>query len=171
MSEVSSGPGFSLKPLGDGDLEQVVAIERASFSTPWEKEDFERALVQPGSLCWAARLDDQILGYVIGYRIDVEYHLTDFAIQPERRGEGFGGRLIDAVLEVLTDLGIAIATLEVRASNAFAKGLYRSRGFETIAIRRAYYRHPSEDAMVMLKPIVGSLSEWIAKRHPSGDIS
>lgn len=171
MSKGSQDPDLQLESLGRDDLPQIVAIENVSFSTPWGTEDFERALDQPGSLSWVARLDNSILGYVIGYRVDGEYHLTDLAIHPDRRGEGFGGGLIDAVIGLLTGLGIQVVTLEVRASNASARGLYAGRGFETIAIRRAYYRQPREDAVVMLKPITGSLSDWIAKRRPAGDIS
>ena len=171
MSTGSQDPDLQLVPLNRGDLPEIVSIEEASFATPWRKEDFEGALAQSGSLCWVARLDDSILGYAIGYRVNGEYHLTDLAIHPDRRGEGFGGGLIDAVLGVLTDLGVQVVTLEVRASNASARELYMGRGFETIAIRQAYYRQPREDAIVMLKPITGRLSDWIAKRRPSGDIS
>ncbi len=171
MDRDSSDRPFSLEPMRESDLPIVTTIEQASFSTPWQTHDFERAMAQRGSLCRVARQASTILGYAVGYRVDGEYHLTDLAVDPDHRGEGTGGLLIDAMLEELSGLGVQVVTLEVRASNGAATGLYRSRGFETVAIRRDYYRRPREDAVVMIKPIEGSLSDWVAKRDASGDIS
>jgi ribosomal-protein-alanine N-acetyltransferase len=41
--------------------------------------------------------------------------------------------------------------LEVRASNAVARRLYRSRGFQPVGRRPAYYRQPTEDALVLAR--------------------
>jgi [ribosomal protein S18]-alanine N-acetyltransferase len=43
--------------------------------------------------------------------------------------------------------------LEVRPSNAAARRLYESRGFQLIGRRRGYYRAPVEDALVMRREI------------------
>jgi ribosomal-protein-alanine N-acetyltransferase len=42
-----------------------------------------------------------------------------------------------------------LVTLEVRAGNEAAIGLYRRFGFEAIATRRGYYGDDDEDAVVM----------------------
>ena len=42
-------------------------------------------------------------------------------------------------------------TLEVRSGNAAARNLYKTCGFQEEAIRKAYYRHPTEDAVIMWK--------------------
>ena len=41
--------------------------------------------------------------------------------------------------------------LEVRASNEPAKSLYGSMGFESVGIRKNYYRNPREDALILRK--------------------
>jgi ribosomal-protein-alanine N-acetyltransferase len=48
--------------------------------------------------------------------------------------------------------GARRAFLEVRPTNAAAMALYGSLGFRTISLRRRYYQHPSEDALVLEKP-------------------
>ena len=48
-----------------------------------------------------------------------------------------------------------IIFLEVRASNASAIALYASRGFESYAVRRNYYRAPTEDG-VMMRLVLGN---------------
>ena len=42
-------------------------------------------------------------------------------------------------------------TLEVRASNEPAIRLYKACGFQTEAVRKRYYTHPVEDALIMWK--------------------
>jgi ribosomal-protein-alanine N-acetyltransferase len=45
--------------------------------------------------------------------------------------------------------GIETITLEVRASNKPAQGLYRKFGFAPVGLRRGYYQADNEDAIVM----------------------
>jgi ribosomal-protein-alanine N-acetyltransferase len=44
---------------------------------------------------------------------------------------------------------VAQLFLEVRTSNDAARALYASRGFVPVGRRRAYYRDPLEDALVL----------------------
>ena len=41
-----------------------------------------------------------------------------------------------------------------------------NNGFQTVAMRTGYYSRPKEDALVMLKPLQGDLSDWVAELHP-----
>jgi ribosomal-protein-alanine N-acetyltransferase len=45
--------------------------------------------------------------------------------------------------------GAGTIELEVRASSSGALALYCSLGFVEQGIRRGYYRHPTEDAILM----------------------
>ena len=45
--------------------------------------------------------------------------------------------------------GVRAITLEVRESNEGARKLYDSYGFKKEALRRRYYRNPTEDAIIM----------------------
>ena len=73
---------------------------------------------------------------------------------------GLGHRVLNQVFDSL-DASVHVVSLEVRMSNLAAIALYRQMGFETMAIRKDYYRSPREDALVMLKPIRGKFSEWV----------
>tara|TARA_B100001250_G_scaffold341155_1_gene309051 strand:- start:207 stop:467 length:261 start_codon:yes stop_codon:yes gene_type:complete len=55
------------------------------------------------------------------------------------------------MLKEVDDLceGIETITLEVRASNNPAQGLYRKFGFAPVGLRRGYYQADNEDAIVM----------------------
>jgi ribosomal-protein-alanine N-acetyltransferase len=80
-----------------------------------------------------------------------ELHINNLAVRPECRGAGVGRALLESVFRHAVALGARRATLEVRRSNAAAVKLYERLGFSVAAIRRDYYDHPVEDALVLWK--------------------
>lgn len=56
-------------------------------------------------------------------------NIHDLAVLPTWRGKGVGRRLLTAVERAAAELGFCKVTLEVRADNAAAIGLYRALGF------------------------------------------
>jgi len=57
-------------------------------------------------------------------------NIHDIAVRPEARGRGVGRKLLIAVEDEARKLGCCKVTLEVRADNTVAKGLYQSVGFK-----------------------------------------
>jgi ribosomal-protein-alanine N-acetyltransferase len=78
-----------------------------------------------------------------------ELHINNLAVRPECRGAGVGRTLLESVFHHAVALGARRATLEVRQSNAAARKLYERLGFSVAAIRKAYYDHPVEDALIL----------------------
>jgi [ribosomal protein S18]-alanine N-acetyltransferase len=70
-------------------------------------------------------------------------------VLPARRRTGVATALLVFVLGEGARLGARRATLEVRRSNAVARSLYERFGFAVAGVRRAYYTHPVEDALVL----------------------
>ena len=158
------GPsGLAFVPMQRSDIPDVLEIESVSFSNPWREQDFVYALEKEHGIGRVCRLDGLMLGYAVGFRTGSEFHLADFAVRPESQRRGYGATLLDILLAELRMLGFRIVTLEVRRSNQPAVRLYGRAEFQTVAIRRAYYSRPTEDAIVMLKPLVGRLSDWVPK--------
>lgn len=149
-----------LVPMVECHLDEVVAIESVSFSNPWKRCDFQLALSRPGSLCKVIKIGEQVIGYIVGFKIGREFHLADFAITPAYRRCGFGHQALGCLFADFT-VDIHVVTLDVRMSNLAAISLYQALGFQTMAIHRAYYNHPEEDALVMVKTLCGSFSEWV----------
>ena len=151
-----------LSPMERAHLPSVLEIEHASFTNPWRLADFEFALGREGSYCLVAHLDGGLVGYSVGFFVLAEYHLADFAVHPDRRRSGLGRAMLDRVISSLEPRPTDYVALEVRASNRAAIALYQGAGFETVAIRKGYYSLPTEDALVMLRALRGSLSDWAA---------
>jgi GNAT superfamily N-acetyltransferase len=51
-------------------------------------------------------------------------------VSPHARGKGVGAALMDALMAVMREGGCSIAQLGVAETNAFARQLYESKGFE-----------------------------------------
>jgi ribosomal-protein-alanine N-acetyltransferase len=132
------------------DLDGIVAIERAAFSDPWSADSFREALAHPAMYFACARGgDDVVVGYVVAWFVADEGEIANLAVEPAGWGEGVGKLLLDAALAEGAQRGAESVYLEVRESNARARRLYASRGFEEVGRRRGYYRRPVEDAIVL----------------------
>lgn len=131
------------------DLDAVLAIERASFSTPWGRGSFQNLLGREDADLWVAVAEDEVIAYAVVWYAAAECELGNLAVAPERRGRGTGRWLLDWALHKAIERGAERVFLEVRMSNRLAQDLYESRGFVQVGLRRRYYRAPMEDARVM----------------------
>ncbi len=139
-----------LRPAESSDITEIVRIERVCFADPWSEDSFRRILGGRAAIFQVMVLPEkQIAGYIIAFAVGQDAELLNVAVDPQFRGRGLAGQMLDAVLIQLGANGVRTAFLEVRESNRAALALYGSRGFKEIGRRRNYYRRPVEDALVM----------------------
>jgi [ribosomal protein S18]-alanine N-acetyltransferase len=135
------------------DMDQVLAIEQASFSMPWSRNlflsEFRSPLVSTLMVALADRPARTIGGYIVFWLVADEMHILNLAVAPELRREGIGKKLVLAALERSLQKGAKRAFLEVRVSNIAAQKLYANLGFTGTSLRRDYYDMPVEDALIM----------------------
>lgn len=143
-------PTFALAPMTLDDLDAVMAIERASFPTPWSPGAFRYELTQNRvAHCTVMRAGARIVGYLCLWEIGHEIHITNLAVHPEYRRRRIARALLEAMLEGARRRGVELVFLEVRPTNAEAIGLYEGFGFRVIGRRKGYYFDTGEDALVM----------------------
>lgn len=139
-------------PLADGDLDQVVEIERTAFPYPWSKAIFARELTYD----WAHLIGrvqagtGVMVGYVNYWLVYDEIHVLNIAVQKDARRQGHGAAILDHVIAFAQMHRCATMTLEVRRSNLSAQALYKRFGFRQVGIRPRYYVEDGEDALVMV---------------------
>ena len=140
---------YQIIPMTPAQLPQAAALERACFAHPWTEralgEDLDNELL---TLLAAVGEDGTLLGYGEVRTILDEGTLERIAVAPQFRRHGAA----EALLRRFLDDGrekLAFLTLEVRAGNAPAIGLYEKLGFEVVGRRRNYYREEGEDALLM----------------------
>lgn len=146
-----------VRPLTETDLERVIAIERASFASPWTHGMFLDELLQGRSRAWfVADSPWGIVGYAGLMEVDGEGHLLNLAVRADARRRGIGSALVARIFAEAVRRGLTRLTLEVRPSNAGALAIYEAAGFAKEGCRPGYYSDTGEDAAVMWS---GPLSE------------
>ena len=133
------------------DLDEVVDLENHTFAMPWSRESFEQELTRNVAARYlVADLNGHVIGYAGAWIILDESHITNIAIAEAYRGNGYGKILTSSLMQYLSNLGAAYATLEVRVSNERAQNLYKGLGFVAIGKRKKYYEDNGEDAYLMV---------------------
>ncbi|MGW0231087.1 ribosomal protein S18-alanine N-acetyltransferase [Actinopolymorpha singaporensis] len=165
---------ISIRPARTADLVTLRALETACFGRDaWGEQALEGELAGvPDTRCvlvaedtgasgsagpsgpageisgGAAGGDTAVAGYASLLAVAATADVQRIAVRPDRRREGIGRALLDALLAKARERGCAEALLEVRHDNAAALAMYEATGFEQIARRRGYY-HGVADALVL----------------------
>lgn len=127
----------------------AAALEQICFSDPWSKESFLEEIDNPLSV-WLVVYDADagcIAAFGGIHALFDEGEILNIAVSPEYRRRGIGQELLTRLMEAVP--AAESIFLEVRASNEGAIALYERMGYRTIAVRRGYYSHPTEDARIM----------------------
>ncbi|HJW72500.1 MAG TPA: GNAT family N-acetyltransferase [Geothrix sp.] len=125
-------PEGGLTRLGAADAlpAWVTRLDRTAFGAPWKHPAEHEVLWLLPEVAFARWAVIAAAG---------EAELLRIAVDPARRGEGLGRRLLEACQEALAAEGMDRLFLEVRPSNAAAIQLYRTCGWKPCGRRTGYY--------------------------------
>lgn len=132
------------------DAKEIFAIEMECFSVPWSLDSIETELLnEDKKLYYVVEDANGVVGYAGAWLVYDEGQITNIAIRPSARRQGFGAKLTSALIEECFKRGMHEIFLEVRISNLSALSLYRKLGFTVKGMRKNYYSEPKEDAYIM----------------------
>ena len=138
-----------IRPARADDIDLIHAIEVASFSDPWRRDGFRDLVLAGTATVVVAEHDGGVVGFAVSYGAADEAEIANVAVASTARRQGIGSVLVAWLIERARASGAAVVFLEVRDSNAAGRALYARFGFAEVSRRRAYYRKPCEDAVVM----------------------
>jgi [ribosomal protein S18]-alanine N-acetyltransferase len=145
--------GLTIGKYEEGDLVEILEIEKNSFPTPWPPAIFRTEMANPLSRMLVGRAahaqGTAVAGYIVYWRVADEIHLHNLAVRRELRKGGIASRLLSKAIWDSRPEGVRWVTLEVRRSNIPAQKLYEKFGFSVKGVRRAYYTDTGEDALIM----------------------
>lgn len=141
---------YIIRRMTAQDVDGVAAVEAATFPTPWSRDAFASEMRNVAARYLVAQKAGKIIGYAGAWIILDESHITNIAVLKDERGQGIGRALTSGLMQYLSNLGAAYATLEVRKSNEVAQNLYKSLGFIKLGVRKRYYEDNDEDALIMV---------------------
>ncbi len=134
------------------DCDRVSEIEKATFSMPWSRDNFEGSILQENYCLLVAVPDedeDDILGYCCFYYVLDEAEIPNVCVREDMRGRGIALRMMNELINRAKKLEVKDMFLEVRAGNEPAKALYSKLGFKDVGLRKGFYELPKEDAIIM----------------------
>ena len=144
-------PEYEILMLDPEDLEEILEIEATAFKSPWPRGAFEMEFKNKRSYNIVCKSDiGELIGYCLSWLIYDEVHILKVAVRDDYRNMGIGRNLIIDTLDHFINKGANHAVLEVRLDNFSAINLYEKLGFESLRIRKNYYRETGEDALVMI---------------------
>jgi ribosomal-protein-alanine N-acetyltransferase len=143
-------PQLQYRRMRASDLPEVARLEKSLYAFPWSLGNFRDSL-GAGYDCWTVTHGEAVIGYAVLMVAVDEAHLLNFAVALEWQNQGIGRSFLKHMVEVARLAACQIVYLEVRPSNLPARHLYKSAGFQQIAIRPEYYPALSgrEDALFL----------------------
>lgn len=169
----SSGP--LVRPASLRELDGILAVQgSAPGAAQWPRAVYAEMLqrpMQPGPgtvsgpisgptsgvvrVVFCAMQGELVTGFAVVAMLQLaganECELENMAVDPVWRRHGLGRRLVEAVLAWCQERNALHLSLEVRASNSAARGLYATMGFHPVGRRFQYYTQPVEDAILMMR--------------------
>lgn len=131
----------------------VAELEKICFVDPWSEASVASELRNDLAL-WLVALDgERLMGYIGSQAVLGEADMMNVAVDPAYRRQGVAEALVTALADRLVQKGNGSLTLEVRITNNAAIALYKKLGFEQVGLRKNYYRHPREDALILRKQL------------------
>ncbi len=141
---------FTIMPMTYDHIPEVAELERLCFPDPWSERLLAEQLDSENAAALVALGEDGVLlGYASVSVVLDEGYIANVAVQPYCRRQGIARALLRAFRRFARGSRLAFLTLEVRASNTPAIALYESEDYREAGRRKNYYRHPTEDAIIM----------------------
>ena len=140
------------------DLPSIVALEQsAPKAAHWTSDHYKaRIQDQPGAACFliaesgSQTSPRQLCGFLCARIVAGEWEIENVVVDPGLRRQGIGSQLIESLVMKWKASGGSALLLEVRESNAPARGLYERHGFSEVGRRASYYQNPEEAAVLYL---------------------
>jgi ribosomal-protein-alanine N-acetyltransferase len=144
---------FNKEGLPAKSEELLWQLAEASYQegSPWTCQQFKEDLAVAHSHYLVLNLPME--GFISYHQVLEEAEICNLAVLPEKKGQGIGKQLLQAMIRSCLAAGVERIFLEVRVSNFPAQALYLRSGFEIIGRRKNYYSHPQEDALIMEKKV------------------
>lgn len=144
--------GHEVRVAVPRDFPSIAALQVRCNPLPWGPNLVRSSILAPTTAAVVVGPEGAVSAYLIAERLAEEWHVLDIGVTPEQRRRGLGRAVLTAFLDMADRVRLPV-TLEVRASNAPAIGLYLDSGFSTHGRRPRYYSDNGEDAEIMWRPV------------------
>lgn len=117
-------------------------------ASPWSEQSIKSELENSNATTLVAIKDGAVIGFINAHIICGEGAINNLAVQAEYRKCGIATQLITELFKRSQQQNVDFFTLEVRESNQRAIAFYQKIGFIRLGIRKNFYEHPTENAVI-----------------------
>ncbi len=143
--------GFIIRKMTELDIDEIMKVERDSFTLPWSKESYLNELKNLLATYLLCDCEGEVAGYGGIWVVLDEAHITNVAVARQFRRCGMGRVLMQNLEKHAREKNALRILLEVRPSNEAALKMYQGLGYVATGLRQAYYSDNGEDAIIMNK--------------------
>ncbi len=151
--EARNTPGkVRIREMTAEDVEDAWKLEAANLGKEaWTQKQLLDAMTRDDTIYLVADMAGRIVGLCGVRNVSGDGEITNVSVSGDARRMGTAYKMMMQLLERGVGIGIKEYTLEVRASNAPAIGLYEKLGFKSEGIRPGFYDDPKDDAAIYWK--------------------
>ncbi len=148
-----STPGkIRIREMTPEDVDDAWNLENVNLGKEaWTRKQLLEAMTRDDTIYLVAEMAGRIVGLCGVQNISGDGEITNVSVSGDVRRQGCGYKMMKQLLERGKGIGIKDYTLEVRAANASAIGLYEKLGFKSEGIRPGFYDEPKDDAAIYWK--------------------
>ena len=160
----SATQNIAIIDFDEQSADEIMRIQAETGLSFWSKDDYLSELEREDSIFKIARnADENVVGFALvrllsgnsdAAKISFDSsEILNIAVRNSFQKRGVGQMIFDEILLSLKEKNVKEIWLEVRASNANAIAFYRKNDFETHFERINYYQNPTENALVLRRPV------------------
>ena len=142
---------LSIKQMNENDIDLCYGLDSNTISL-WSKKQWTNEFKKNGSKIFGLQSADLIIGICVFQVVLDEAQINYFVVDQKFRKKGFGSFLMNNIIKICEKLKINKLSLEVSQDNFTAEKFYRNFNFNTVGIRRNYYKNGS-DALLKEKKL------------------
>ena len=133
---------YLVKKITTKDFKECHEIDLITIKL-WNLKQWERELRKNYVYAFACFRNNQIIGICVFQKIFCNAELTYLSIHPTFKRKGLGKKLLKEIFKQCESFAVEKILLEVSENNLAALNFYHSLGFETVGVRKKYYKDGS----------------------------
>jgi ribosomal-protein-alanine acetyltransferase len=150
----SAAIAWEIRAFRATDALAIAEILRDSGeAAQWPPESYAKLAESPGGLVLVCEGGGLPIGFLAARQAADEAEILNIGVHRDFRRKGVASALLLAALDEFRRSASSRVFLELRESNLPARTLYNRHGFVPSGRRKAYYQHPIEDAVCMLRKL------------------
>ncbi len=133
---------ISIKQINEKDIELCSELDSNTISL-WSKQQWNKEIKKDGTKIFGLLIKNLVIGICVVQVVLDEAQINYFVVNKKFREKGFGSYLMSYLIKKCEKLNLKKLLLEVSQSNVTAERFYNRFDFNTVGIRKNYYKDGS----------------------------